>query len=223
MNVPDPRPGAAAPAVSARALRTRAALLAAGLELLSERPVDAVSIDELVAAAGVGKGSFFNHFTDKPGFVRALSQDIRIEVKALVGRVNAGEPDALARLAGGMVAGAAFALTAPKRTAVLAQTGRGMTLAGHPLNQGVRGDLDAAREAGQIGAAASRVGVLFWVGCCQAVMGSMLDAPEQAPAARLADMLLMGLAGLGAAPDAVARLADPVRVAARLEAARRLA
>ena len=48
---------------SPRAARTRAALIAAGFDLLVERSIDAIPIDDLVAKAGVAKGSFFNHFT----------------------------------------------------------------------------------------------------------------------------------------------------------------
>ena len=64
-------------ALSPRAARTRAALLDAGLDLLADRPIDAIAIDELVAAAGVAKGSFFNHFGDKYGFANAIAEAIR--------------------------------------------------------------------------------------------------------------------------------------------------
>ena len=46
--------------LSPRAERTRAALIAAGFDLLVERPIDGIPIDEIVAKAGVGKGSFFS-------------------------------------------------------------------------------------------------------------------------------------------------------------------
>ena len=61
-------------ALSPRAARTRTALLEAGLDLLADRPIDAIAIDELVAAAGVAKGSFFNHFGDKYGFANAIGE-----------------------------------------------------------------------------------------------------------------------------------------------------
>ena len=48
----------------ARSAPTRAALVAAGFDLLVERPIDAIPIDEVVKRAGVAKGSFFNHFRD---------------------------------------------------------------------------------------------------------------------------------------------------------------
>ena len=86
-----------------RAARTRAALLAAGFELLAERPIDAIAIDEVVARAGVAKGSFFNHFTDKPGFANAIGAAVRMELEARVDAANDGVSDPVARLAGGRV------------------------------------------------------------------------------------------------------------------------
>jgi len=53
-----------------RRARTREALLSAGRALFAARDVDGVSIDEIVAAAEVAKGSFYNHFTDKDVFAR---------------------------------------------------------------------------------------------------------------------------------------------------------
>ena len=51
--------------VDRRRERTRAALMRAGQVLFATRSVDAVSIDDIVAAAEVAKGSFYNHFPDK--------------------------------------------------------------------------------------------------------------------------------------------------------------
>ena len=136
------------PVLSPRAAKTRGALLAAGLELLAERPVDAIAIDDLVAAAGVAKGSFFNHFADKRAFAQTIAEDIRREVEARVAATNQGVTDPLERLAGGMIAAAAFALTERKRMVVLAGAGRGMIDMAHPLNDGVRRDFAAAVAAG---------------------------------------------------------------------------
>ena len=99
-------------ALSPRAARTRTALLEAGLDLLADRPIDAIAIDELVAAAGVAKGSFFNHFGDKYGFANAIGEAIRSDIEALIGALNADERDPLARLCGGMI-GAAHAIDIP--------------------------------------------------------------------------------------------------------------
>ena len=42
--------------------RTRAQFVEAGLMLLAERPPEALTIDAIVEAAGVAKGTFYYHF-----------------------------------------------------------------------------------------------------------------------------------------------------------------
>ena len=142
MNKPSPTPH-----LSARAARTRSALLDAGIELLARRSVDAIAIDELVAAAGVAKGSFFNHFEDKNAFGAAVYASVRGELEASVDRVNADVEDPLQRLSGGMIAAAAFALSRPERFAVLVRTASGLTLGDHPLNAGLARDLRSCVKA----------------------------------------------------------------------------
>ena len=211
----------AAPNASPRAQRTRAALLAAGIDLLADRPIDAIPIDELVAAAGVGKGSFFNHFADKPAFAEAVSTTIRRDLEALVSAVNGGAADPLRRLAGGMVAAAAYAMARPRRAAVLVRATSGSALAAHPVNAGLRADLEAARVAGSIGAPDEPEAVLFWLACCQAVMGQiLLDRPTSDGAVALVRGLLrLGLKGLGAAPARIDAICEPGWIGAVIAAA----
>ena len=40
----------------------REALVVAAQDLLSQKPIDALTIDEIVQRADVGKGSFYSHF-----------------------------------------------------------------------------------------------------------------------------------------------------------------
>lgn len=185
--------------LSPRAARTRTALLDAGLDLLAERPIDAIAIDELVAAAGVAKGSFFNHFGDKYGFANAIGEAIRGDIEALIGALNKDERDPLARLCGGMTGAAAFALCERKRAAVLMRSARGMTLEDHVLNRGVIADLRDVAAAHRLVAAADRGGVLFWLGCCQALIGGLIEKRADAAgvAEMLSDMIALGLGGLG--------------------------
>ncbi|GAA2160769.1 TetR/AcrR family transcriptional regulator [Actinomadura napierensis] len=54
------------------AARNRAAVLEAAARLFAERGVDAVSMDQVAAEAGVGKGTLFRRFGDKAGLAVAL-------------------------------------------------------------------------------------------------------------------------------------------------------
>ena len=60
------------PRERADAARNRAAVLDAAGRLFAERGVDAVSMDEVAAEAGVGKGTLFRRFGDKAGLATAL-------------------------------------------------------------------------------------------------------------------------------------------------------
>jgi AcrR family transcriptional regulator len=54
------------------AARNRAAVLEAAARLFAEQGVAAVSMDQVAAAAGVGKGTLFRRFGDKSGLAAAL-------------------------------------------------------------------------------------------------------------------------------------------------------
>src|SRR5688500_13766774 len=60
----------------ADAARNRAKVLEAAGDLFRERGVENVSMDDIAAAAGVGKGTLFRRFGDRPGLVRTLVQSL---------------------------------------------------------------------------------------------------------------------------------------------------
>lgn len=59
----------------ADAQRNRAAILAVAGRLICDEKLDDVSMDDIAAAAGVGKGTLFRRFTDREGLVCALFDD----------------------------------------------------------------------------------------------------------------------------------------------------
>ena len=185
--------------LSPRAARTRAALIAAGYDLLVERPIDAIPIDDVVARAGVAKGSFFNHFADKRDFAAAIAADVRVELEAMVAAANAGVADPVERIAGGMRVAAEFAMTDPKRAAVLLRSQSSSTAKEHPLNRGLLDDVDAAAAIGRLRPEAADNGVLYWLGLCHILMIHIVERrPSETEYARqLTDMLVLGLSGLG--------------------------
>ena len=71
------RPPLSLPVVSARperadAVRNRARILSAAEQLFGERGVQNVSMDEIAACAGVGKGTLYRRFGDRSGLAIAL-------------------------------------------------------------------------------------------------------------------------------------------------------
>lgn len=204
------------PALSPRAARTRAALVGAGFDLLAAKPIDAIPIDEVVATAGVAKGSFFNHFADKQAFALALATEVRLDLEAQVSLANLGVEDPLERIARGLVVGARFARANPKRTTVLLRSADGVVDREHPLNKGVADDFDAAAQQGLIGSEAQASGVLFWLGLCQALMAYVAEPDRGAGAAeaRIREMLVLGLTGLGVDRHRVRSLVERATAAA---------
>ncbi|MGR3712669.1 MAG: TetR/AcrR family transcriptional regulator [Shimia sp.] len=59
-------------AVQQRTLKTRAKLLAAASEVISEGGYEALRVEEVVLRAGVAKGTFFAHFKDKDALMDLL-------------------------------------------------------------------------------------------------------------------------------------------------------
>lgn len=200
------------PDLSPRAARTRSALITAGFELLAERPIDAIPIDEVVSKAGVAKGSFFNHFADKQAFAEAIATEVRLELEDQVAQANAGIADPIARIAGGMRVCAHFAISNSKRTAVLLRSHASSTARDHPLNKGLVEDFKAAHANGLLRLEAVGSGVLYWIGLCQALMANLVERQPNPAVAdrRISEMIILGLSGLGVSPGAASTLAEVV-------------
>lgn len=200
------------PVLNPRAARTRAAMLAVGFDLLAERPIDAIAIDDIVARAGVAKGSFFNHFTDKQGFASEIGAQVRRELEQRVDLANAGVSDPVVRLAGGMRVAVEFALSERSRAIVML---RGLELStgiDHDLNRGIRADIEALIAAGLARPEAARSGVRYWLGLCQIAQLNVIERqPSRADAGqRLRELLVLGLCGLGIAEDRARSVAATV-------------
>jgi AcrR family transcriptional regulator len=86
---PLPVVGQAPIAERADAARNRRRVLDAAKQLFDERGVAAVTLDDVVAAAGVGKGTLFRRFGDKAGLAVALLDE---QERALQNRILSGPP-----------------------------------------------------------------------------------------------------------------------------------
>src|SRR5271170_7313165 len=80
------------------ALQTREALLDAGVALAEEHGLAGVSVNMVVARAGVAKGTFYVHFNERAAFVDAMHARFHARVEAAVGEAIAGLPPGAERL-----------------------------------------------------------------------------------------------------------------------------
>ncbi|WP_332764319.1 TetR/AcrR family transcriptional regulator [Phenylobacterium sp.] len=183
-----------------RAERTRAALIAAGRRLYSERPVDAVTVDDIVQAASVGKGSFYNHFVDREALVRAISSEIRGQVETAVSRANAGVEDPARRMARAVCTYLRFALDGPEPAGVLVRVHSGHTSLTAPLNRGLVEDIEAGLASGRFTVATVEAAVLYVLGVTQMALVGVVQEPTLAYAVSLSQqMCALILRGLGVA------------------------
>jgi len=196
------------PALSGRGARTREALIRAGRKLFAERPVDAVAIDDIVQAAAVAKGSFYNHFPDKEALVRSIIDEIRAGIERAVDVANDGIEDPARRTVRGICVYLRYVIDQADRAGVLVRLQTGLTSVTAPLNQGVVQDVTAGLAQGRFSLATMEAGVLFVMGVAQIALVRIAQEPSPALAVALAQQLCaLLLRGLGLAPaeaDAIA-------------------
>ena len=202
-----------APRPDRRRARTRGALVEAGVRLLSLRPIEAVSVDEITESADIAKGSFYNHFKDKESLAREVAREVREEVEARVAQANRDIADPAVRVARALLVFALYAQERPERARALSRLHAGATLPGAPSNRGVRADLVSGLACGRFSGFALETGVMSIIATVQITLARLLDpaAPRLREKA-LADIAAFLLRGLGlsgaAARNAAAQAAS---------------
>jgi len=71
---------------------TRDALLDAGVAVAAEHGLAGLSVNRVVAAAGVAKGTFYVHFDDRAAFIDALHERFHAQVRETVAAATADTP-----------------------------------------------------------------------------------------------------------------------------------
>jgi AcrR family transcriptional regulator len=203
MNTPVPNP---------RTERTRTALIAAGRQLFSAHPVDAVTVDDIVQAAKVGKGSFYNHFADREALLRAISSEIRASIERAVTLANADIADPARRVARAMCVYLRYAVDDPERARVLARIQSGVTSLAAPLNRGLVDDIAQGLAAARFSLATLEAGVLYVLGITQIALVRVLEEPAPGIAVGISQQIcaltLRGLGVEGAGADIIAAQAS---------------
>jgi AcrR family transcriptional regulator len=193
-----------------RRLRTREALVAAAEELFAAKGPDAISIDEIVGAADVAKGSFYNHFADKDELARDIAKTIRTGIEDDVARINKDEKDPAARTARALCLYVRFALSNPRRARAMLKL---LTIdLDTPLSRGLRTDMANGIASGRFKNVTREAAMLFVIGTVQACFQLAFTANANTVRRASEDMATLQLRGLGVA-DAEAR-----KIAARATA-----
>jgi AcrR family transcriptional regulator len=191
-----------------RSERTRRAIENAAIGLFARAPVDAVTIDDIVSAAEVAKGTFYLHFSDKRALIEALAVSIRGEVEPIVAQANEGIIDPAMRLARGIGVYVRFALDHPDRALLLGRIDDSQLSASAALNQGVVSDLAYGLSTGRLSFDTIDAAIIFVAGTARVVVLAATratdDASAQAMAQQMVAMVLRGLGLTGSEPDDIA-------------------
>ncbi len=78
--------------------RTRAQIVEAGLVLLADRPPEALTVDAIVEAAGVAKGTYYYHFQSVEELVAAVGAKLADSFDELLAPSRLDEPDPILRM-----------------------------------------------------------------------------------------------------------------------------
>src|SRR4051812_30181230 len=78
--------------------RTRAQIVEAGAMLLAERPPEGLTVDAIVDAAGVAKGTFYYHFQSIEELAGAVGDSLAKSFDEMIAPARLGINDPVARL-----------------------------------------------------------------------------------------------------------------------------
>jgi AcrR family transcriptional regulator len=194
--------------------RTRDALVTAAEELFAARGPDAVSIDEITAAAEVAKGTFYTHFADKDDIERAIAAAVRGALEAEVGRVNDGVEDARVRMANGLATYLSFAARQPVRARTLLRLMSSAADPEHPINAGIRGDVALGVKQKRFDVVSINAAVIAAIGACVACVAYLIQAPKTRTERSAGEVVATALRGLGVKAAEARTFADAAVAAA---------
>lgn len=194
----------------------RKALLDAAEELFGREGFSAVSVDDIVARAGVAKGTFYNHFASKEDIARQLALDIRFEVRGRIALIKPVSSDPAVHLA---IAASLFldlARARPRRAWLLANLLGEATDLQAGMNMPVRQTLAAGIALGRFSIASPEAALVAVLGIVAAGIRHIVETPPADPQAFNAHLAVHLLCALGLRQDdAEAIVATPVVAAIR--------
>ena len=130
--------------------KTRLRLLASALTVFADKGADVASIDEFIAAAGVSRGTFYNHFKTTNGLMLALATAMSDEVLAVVDSVVLTFSDPVLRFSAGFRLYMHMALRYPVWGGLLTRVGTRIATRGQLIDGYLTRDLELAHMSRKI-------------------------------------------------------------------------
>jgi AcrR family transcriptional regulator len=200
--------------------RTRGELVAAAEHLVAAHGLDAISIDDIVEAADVAKGTFYTHFADKNDLAETIAHRTRMELEDKITAINEGNRDAAKRMANGVSSMFAFAIANPVRARALLRLRPSAVDPGAPINAGLRSDIVLGLKSKRFAATSLDAAVVIVIGGTMAAVLRLSDANNGRIGEQYAfatDVIATLLVSLGLKQAEAMRLADAAAKARREE------
>jgi AcrR family transcriptional regulator len=173
-----------------RRAQTRSQILEAGAKLLSERHAAALTVDAVVEAAGVAKGTFYYHFQSMDDLVAAVGEKLAESFDEMLAPAMLAIRDPIARLSFGFAKFLHKAIADPSWTRLVVQSSQSPAVFGHGIRAHLKADIAQAIAEGRVSIEdedlAADIVIGIWL---QVARGTL----ERQPATNLADHALAAI------------------------------
>jgi AcrR family transcriptional regulator len=193
--------------------KTRAQLIQAARALYAKRPIELVTIDDLVGEAGVAKGTFYGHFEHLTDLQVAVAYELAEDFDVLLQPFRLTLADPIERVAAGSAAFIREALRDPAWGCLVARGAWALPTVESAAQTKLTEDLQLAAAKGRLGALTPELAFDVVIGIvlqAMRVAGESRLSPSDAPMVVEAILRALGVA-LDEAHAIVERVFDPAR------------
>ena len=173
-----------------RRAQTRSQILEAGAKLLSERHAAALTVDAVVEAAGVAKGTFYYHFQSMDDLVAAVGEKLAESFDEMLAPAMLAIRDPIARLSFGFAKFLHKAIADPSWARLVVQSSQSPAVFGHGIRAHLKADIAQAIAEGRVSIEDADLAADIVIGIWLQVARGTL---ERQPAANLADHALAAI------------------------------
>jgi AcrR family transcriptional regulator len=133
-----------------RRARTRAQIVEAAAVLLAERPPEALTVDAVVEAAGVAKGTFYYHFLSMEELAAAVGEKLGESFDELLAPARLGLRDPIARISFALTEFLKKAIADPVWARLVVQSAQAPTEFARSVRENLKTDLTEAKAEGRL-------------------------------------------------------------------------
>ncbi|GEO17621.1 TetR/AcrR family transcriptional regulator [Microvirga aerophila] len=155
--------------------KTRAQILDAGTMLLAERPPEALTVDGIVEAAGVAKGTFYYHFQSIEELAAAVGAKLGDSFDELLTPARLELSDPIARLSFAFTRFLEKAISDPIWARLVVQSSRAPTEFTRGIRAHLKADLTEAIDQGRLSVQDVELAADIVIGICLQVMRGILE------------------------------------------------